>query len=62
MPERPGADHLRAPRPQIGDRPLRASEFDERFDSGEDMSAHIDWTKTRRLNVEVRRVNVDFPT
>jgi hypothetical protein len=40
---------------------MKATEFDERFDAGEDMSAHVDWTKARRLNVEVKRVNVDFP-
>jgi len=22
---------------------------------------HVDWTKARRLNVEAKRVNVDFP-
>ena len=32
---------------------MKATEFDERFDAGEDMSPHVDWTKARRLNVEV---------
>ena len=41
---------------------MKATEFDERFDAGEDMSAQVDWTKGRRLNVEAKRVNVDFPT
>jgi len=41
---------------------MKATEFDERFDAGEDMSAYVDWTKGRRLNVEAKRVNVDFPT
>jgi hypothetical protein len=40
---------------------MKATEFDERFDAGEDMSAHVDWTKARRLNVAPKRVNVDFP-
>ena len=40
---------------------MKATEFDERFDAGEDMSAQVDWTKARRLNVEAKRVNVDFP-
>ena len=40
---------------------MKASEFDERFDAGEDMSANVDWSRARRLNVETRRVNVDFP-
>jgi hypothetical protein len=41
---------------------MKATEFDEQFEAGEDMSAHVDWTKARRLNVEAKRVNVDFPT
>lgn len=40
---------------------MKTTEFDERFDAGEDMSAQVDWTKARRLNVEAKRVNVDFP-
>jgi len=35
---------------------------DERLDAGEDISVLVDWTKARRLNVEAKRVNVDFPT
>ena len=31
---------------------MKAAEFDERFEAGEDPSAHVDWTKARRLNVE----------
>jgi hypothetical protein len=41
---------------------MKATEFDERFEAGENMSAHVDWTKARHLNVEAKRVNVDFPT
>ncbi|MCF7701856.1 type II toxin-antitoxin system BrnA family antitoxin [Loktanella sp. M215] len=41
---------------------MKSTEFDERFDAGEDMSASVDWSKARRLNVEAKRVNVDFPT
>ena len=40
---------------------MKATEFDERFDAGEDVSAAVDWSKARRPNVEARRVNVDFP-
>lgn len=40
---------------------MKATEFDERFDAGEDMSAHVDWPGARRLNLEAKRVNVDFP-
>jgi hypothetical protein len=40
---------------------IDASEFDRMFDDGEDISAYIDWSKSRRPNQEPRRVNVDFP-
>lgn len=40
---------------------MKATEFDRRFDDGEDMSAHVDWSKARRPNTESKRVNVDFP-
>jgi hypothetical protein len=40
---------------------MKAPEFDERFDVGEEIYAHVDWAKARRLNVEAKRVNVDFP-
>lgn len=41
---------------------MNTVEFDERFDAGEDVSTTVDWSKARRLNVEAKRVNVDFPT
>jgi CopG antitoxin of type II toxin-antitoxin system len=40
---------------------MKASEFERKFDAGEDVSDAIDWSKARRPNLEVRRVNVDFP-
>jgi len=40
---------------------MKATELDDRFDAGEDISAEIDWTRARRPNLEVRRVKVDFP-
>ena len=40
---------------------MTASELERRFDAGEDVSDAIDWSKARRPNLEVRRVNVDFP-
>lgn len=40
---------------------MKATEFDKRFDDGEDLSGQIDWGAARRPNVETRRVNVDFP-
>jgi hypothetical protein len=40
---------------------ISAEEFDRRFDSGQDISEHVDWDKTRRPGRELKRVNVDFP-
>ena len=40
---------------------MKAHEFDKAFDDGEDMDAHVDWPQARRVNVETKRVNVDFP-
>jgi len=40
---------------------MKAHDLDEKFDAGEDISAHVDWSKARRPNQEPRRVNVDFP-
>ncbi len=40
---------------------MKASEFDAAFDTGEDISEHIDWINGTRLNEGARRVNVDFP-
>ena len=40
---------------------ISAAEFDRRFDDGEDISEHVDWSTVRRPGLEVQRVNVDFP-
>lgn len=40
---------------------IKASEFDRRFDAGEDVSGLLDLPSARRPNVESKRVNVDFP-
>jgi hypothetical protein len=40
---------------------MKAEEFDQRFDRGEDVTAEPDLTNARRPGVEQRRVNVDFP-
>ena len=34
---------------------LTAKEFDQNFSDGEDMSAHVDWSKA------VKRINLDIP-
>jgi alpha/beta superfamily hydrolase len=40
---------------------MKAHQFDEKFDAGEDVSEAVDWTRARRPNLAVKRVNVDFP-
>ena len=40
---------------------MKAGEFDRKFDAGEDVSGQVDWSKAKRPNEQVKRVNVDFP-
>ena len=40
---------------------MKASEFDKKFDAGEDVSDTIDLSQARRRNDQPKRVNVDFP-
>lgn len=40
---------------------MKASEFDEKFDLGEDITGFLDVTAARRPGYEQKRVNVDFP-
>ncbi len=55
---------IKSPKPSIETLPAitDTATFDARFDNGEDLSAHIDWTSARRPNLAIKRVNVDFPT
>ena len=41
---------------------MKAKSFDKKFDDGSDISAHLDLPTARRVTLEQRRVNVDFPT
>ena len=41
---------------------MKAKDFDEKFDAGEDVTSDLDLSKTRRVLHEQKRVNVDFPT
>jgi hypothetical protein len=41
---------------------MRAEEFDQKFDEGEDVTADLDLAAMRRPALEQRRVNVDFPS
>lgn len=40
---------------------MKTTEFDAKFDAGEDVSNAVDWSKARRRNDQPKRVNVDFP-
>lgn len=40
---------------------MKATEFDKKFEAGEDVSGAIDWSQARRPNDQPKRVNVDFP-
>ena len=40
---------------------ISAEDFDRLFDEGGDISPYIDWSKARRPNLEIKRVNVDLP-
>lgn len=40
---------------------MKASEFDKKFDDGENIIAELDVTRARRPGEETRRINVDFP-
>jgi hypothetical protein len=40
---------------------MKASEFDRKFDQGEDIIQYLDTSKTKRPEQEQKRVNVDFP-
>ena len=37
------------------------TEFDKKFESGQDMTGDLDFSKARRVNQEAKRVNIDFP-
>lgn len=41
---------------------MKTQEFDEKFESGEDLTDDLDFSKARRVNQESKRVNIDFPT
>lgn len=40
---------------------MKASEFDKKFDDGENISADLDVARARRPGEETKRINVDFP-
>ncbi len=40
---------------------MKAREFEEKFDRGEEITSELDLEQARRRNQEPRRINVDFP-
>lgn len=40
---------------------MKAKEFEDQFESGEDITKYLDVSKARRPEQEQKRVNVDFP-
>ena len=40
---------------------MKAEDFDDKFDRGEDVTPELDLSNARRPGGEQRRVNVDFP-
>ena len=41
---------------------MKAKEFENKFENGEEIIQHLDLSSARRVNQEQRRVNVDFPS
>ncbi len=41
---------------------MKASDFDKKFDAGEDVSAYFDLKSAQRPGLKAHRVNVDFPS
>ena len=40
---------------------MKASEFDRKFDKGENITDELDLSRARRPGEETKRINVDFP-
>ena len=40
---------------------MKASEFDKKFDNGENIIDELDLAQARRPGEEIKRINVDFP-
>lgn len=41
---------------------MKATEFDSKFDNGEDITASLDLPQAKRPGYEQQQVDVDFPT
>ena len=40
---------------------MKAKDFDKKFELGEDLTDNLDFSGSRRVNQEPKRVNIDFP-
>jgi hypothetical protein len=40
---------------------VKAKDFDAAFDRGDDVTKYLDKSKARRVNAQLKRVNIDFP-
>jgi hypothetical protein len=40
---------------------MKASDFDKKFDNGENIIDELDLAQVRRPSEEIKRINVDFP-
>jgi hypothetical protein len=40
---------------------MKASDFDDAFERGEDIMEYLDLANAKRPNQDIKRVNVDFP-
>jgi CopG antitoxin of type II toxin-antitoxin system len=40
---------------------LTAEELDAMHDAGVDLTDYVDWSSAKRVDLEIQRVNVDFP-
>jgi hypothetical protein len=40
---------------------MKASDFDKKFDQGDDITGFLDLSKAKRSGLEIKRINVDVP-
>ena len=40
---------------------MKGKDFDKKFEFGEDLTDNLDFSGSRRVNQEPKRVNIDFP-
>jgi hypothetical protein len=40
---------------------MKATDFDKKFDSGENVSEHLELSKAKRPGLSIKRINVDLP-